>query len=108
MDKDIREVFGSISGGAAYNIGLFYHKNNQSWTCVSPLKPVLLTEAEAIQKAEEMRNDLGEGAEIISSFGPLDSEEDYEQLYKQLEHIPGINMVWRMNFFFLFFFFFLK
>lgn len=99
MDKDIREVFGSISGGAAYKFGLFYHKKNQSWTCGSPLKPVLLTEDEAIQKAEEMRNDLVEGAEIISSFGPLDSEEDYEQLYKQLEHIPGINMVWRMKYY---------
>ena len=30
MDKDIREVFGSISGGAAYKFGLFYHKKNQS------------------------------------------------------------------------------
>lgn len=60
---------------------------------------MLLTEAEAIQKADEMRNDLVEGAEIISSFGPLDSEEDYEQLYKQLEHIPGINMVWRMKYY---------
>lgn len=29
MDKDIREVFGSISGGAAYKFGLFYHKKNQ-------------------------------------------------------------------------------
>ena len=84
MDKDIREVFGSISGGAAYKFGLFYHKKNQSWTCGSPLKPIHLTEDEAIQKAEEMRNDLVEGAEIISSFGPLDSEKDYEQLYKQL------------------------
>ena len=60
---------------------------------------MLLTETEAIQKADEMRNDLVEGAEIISSFGPLDSEEDYEQLYKQLEHIPGINMVWRMKYY---------
>ena len=93
MDKDIREVFGSISGGAAYKFGLFYHKKNQSWICGFPLKPIHLTEDEAIQKAEEMRNDLVEGAEIISSFGPLDSEKDYEQLYKQLEHIPGINMV---------------
>ena len=32
MDKEIREVFGSISGGAAYKFGLFYHKKNQSWT----------------------------------------------------------------------------
>lgn len=63
MDKDIREVFGSISGGAAYKFGLFYHKKNQSWTYGSPLKPIRLTEDEAIQKAEEMRNDLVEGAE---------------------------------------------
>lgn len=26
MDKEIREVFGSISGGAAYKFGLFWHK----------------------------------------------------------------------------------
>ena len=60
---------------------------------------MILTEDEAIQKADEMRNDLVEGAEIISSFGPLDSEEDYKQLYIQLEHIPGINMVWRMKYY---------
>ena len=89
MDKDIREVFGGISGGSAYKFGLFYHKKNQSWTCGSPLRPIHLTEEEAIQKAEEIRNDLIEGAEIISSFGPLNSEEDYEQLYKQLGHISG-------------------
>ena len=28
MDKEIREVFGSISGGAAYKFGLFYHKKS--------------------------------------------------------------------------------
>ena len=50
-------------------------RKTQSWTCGSPLKPIRLTEDEAIQKAEEMRNDLVEGAEIISSFGPLDSED---------------------------------
>ena len=99
MDKDIREVFGGISGGSAYKFGLFYHKKNQSWTCGSPLRPIHLTEEEAIQKAEEIRNDLIEGAEIISSFGPLNSEEDYEQLYKQLGHISGINMVWRMKYY---------
>ena len=99
MDKDIREVFGSISGGAAYKFGLFFHKKTQSWTCGSPAKPVKLTENEAIQKAEEIRNDLVAGAEIISSFGPLNSTADYEQLYKQLEHISGINTVWRMKYY---------
>ena len=87
MDKDMREIFGSIAGGAAYKFGLFFHKKTQSWTCGSPAKPVKLTENEAIQKAEEIRNDLVAGAEIISSFGPLNSTADYEQLYKQLEHI---------------------
>ena len=95
----MREIFGSIAGGAAYKFGLFFHKKTQSWTCGSPAKPVKLTENEAIQTAEEIRNDLVEGAEIISSFGPLNSTADYEQLYKQLEHISGINTVWRMKYY---------
>ena len=99
MDKDMREIFGSIAGGAAYKFGLFFHKKTQSWTCGSPAKPVKLTENEAIQKAEEIRNNLVAGAEIISSFGPLNSTADYEQLYKQLEHISGINTVWRMKYY---------
>lgn len=99
MDKDMREIFGSIAGGAAYKFGLFFHKKTQSWTCGSPAKPVKLTENEAIQKAEEIRNDLVAGAEIISSFGPLNSTADYEQLYKQPEHISGINTVWRMKYY---------
>ena len=99
MDKDMREIFGSIAGGAAYKFGLFFHKKTQSWTCGSPAKPVKLTDNEAIQKAEEIRNDLVAGAEIISSFGPLNSTADYEQLYKQLEHISGINTVWRMKYY---------
>ena len=99
MEKDMREIFGSIAGGAAYKFGLFFHKKTQSWTCGSPAKPVKLTENEAIQKAEEIRNDLVAGAEIISSFGPLNSTADYEQLYKQLEHISGINTVWRMKYY---------
>ena len=71
MDKDIREFFGGISGGSAYKFGLFFHKKTKRWTCGSPSKPIQLTESEAIQKAEEIRNDLVKGAEIISSFGPL-------------------------------------
>lgn len=103
MDKDIRELFGGISGGSAYKFGLFYHKKNQSWTCGSPLRPIHLTEEEAIQKAGEIRNDLVEGAEIISSFGSLKSLSDYERLYKQLEHLSGINTVWRMKYYHLLF-----
>lgn len=99
MNKDIREIFGGISGGSAYKFGLFFHKGTQKWTSGSPLKPVVLSETEAIQKAEKIRDNLVEGAEIISSFGKLESETDYQKLYKQLEHISGINTVWRMKYY---------
>ena len=102
MDRDL-QIFGGISGGSAYKFGLFYHKKNQQWTCGSPLKPVHLTEEEAIEKAEEIRDDLVIGAEIISSFDTLNSEADYEELYKQLENIPGINTVWRMKYYHILF-----
>ncbi len=102
MDKSLH-LFGGISGGSAYKFGLFYHKKTQNWTSGSPLKPILLTEDEAVHKAEEIRNDLVEGAEIISSFGSLESLSDYERLYKQLEHISGINTVWRMKYYHLLF-----
>lgn len=98
MDKNIR-MFGGISGGSAYKFGLFFHKGTQKWTSGSPLKPVALTEEEAIQKAEEIRNNLVEGAEIISSFDELNSEADYQELYNRLEHIPGINTVWKMKYY---------
>ena len=39
----------------------------------------------------------------ISSFDTLNSETDYEELYKQLENIPGINTVWRMKYYHLLF-----
>ena len=67
------------------------------------LKPIHLTEEEAIEKAEEIRDNLVIGAEIISSFDTLNSETDYEELYKQLENIPGINTVWRMKYYHLLF-----
>lgn len=53
------------------NLVFFYHKKNQQWTCGSPLKPIHLTEEEAIEKAEEIRDNLVIGAEIISSFDTL-------------------------------------
>jgi hypothetical protein len=102
MDKSLH-LFGGISGGSAYKFGLFYHKKTQNWTSGSPVKPVLLTEDEAILKAKEIRDDLVKGAEIISSFGSLESLSDYERLYKQLEHISGINTVWRMKYYHLLF-----
>lgn len=99
MDPEIREKFGSISGGSAYKFGLFFHKKKQEWISGSPIKPVVLSEEEAILKASEIRDDLVKGAEIISAFGTPESLSDYQALYRQLEDLPGINSVWQMKYY---------
>lgn len=99
MDPEVREKFGSISGGSAYKFGLFFHKKKQEWTSGSPLKPVVLSEEEAIVKASEIRDDLVKGAEIISAFGMPNSLSDYQALYNLLEDLPGINSVWQMKYY---------
>lgn len=99
MDPEVREKFGGISGGSAYKFGLFFHKKKQEWTSGSPLKPVVLSEEEAIVKASEIRDDLVKGAEIISAFGMPNSSSDYQALYNLLEDLPGINSVWQMKYY---------
>lgn len=99
MDKDLKETFGSISGGSAYKFGLFYHKKTKEWTTGSPNKPVILTEEQAIEKGTQIRDDLVEGAEILSSAGEMKSEADYQTLYAKLEHIPEINAVWVLKYY---------
>lgn len=49
MNKELRDTFGSISGGSAYKFGLFYHKKTSEWTTGAPTKPVILTEEQAIE-----------------------------------------------------------
>lgn len=99
MDPEMREKFGGISGGSAYKFGLFFHKKKQEWTSGSPLKPVVLSEEEAIVKASEIRDDLVKGAEIISAFGMPNSLSDYQALYNLLKDLTGINSVWQMKYY---------
>ena len=99
MDPEVREKFGGISGGSAYKFGLFFHKKKQEWTSGSPLKPVVLSEEEAIVKASEIRDDLVKGAEIISAFGMPNSLSDYQALYNLLKDLTGINSVWQMKYY---------
>lgn len=99
MNKELRDAFGSILGGSAYKFGLFYHKKTHEWTSGSPTKPVVLSEDKAIVEAGRIRDDLVEGADILSDAGSFDSEDDYKKLYAKLEHIPEIGSVWVLKYY---------
>lgn len=96
----MKQTFGSIAGGSAYKYGLFYHKQKKCWTAGSPQKPKVLNEAEAIQAAASIRDDLVRGAQIISGqLNQLNSVADYEKLYHILQGIQGIDTVWVLKYY---------
>ena len=97
--KEIRELYGSIAGGSAYKFGLFYHKKNHQWTTGSPAKTQILTEEEAVRVAENIRDNLVEGAEILEAHTFVSSISDYELLYDELRHIPIIDNVWVLKYY---------
>lgn len=96
----VREIFGSIAGGSSFKYGLFYHKKNKCWMSGSPIKPKTLSEEEAIAVANQIRNELVEGAKLIeSNAASLDSVEGYERLYKQLHSVANIDWVWVLKYY---------
>ena len=95
----MREVFGSIAGGSAFKFGLFYHKKNHCWTTGSSQKSQQLTEEEAIKVATSIRDALVQGAKLIEAHKDVDTIEGYEQLYTQLQAIPGIDSVWMLKYY---------
>ena len=96
---EMREAFGSIAGGSAYKFGLFYHKKHRCWTTGSPNKSQQLTEEEAIKVAATIRDALVQGAKLIEAHKDIDTIEGYEQLYTQLQAIPGIDSVWMLKYY---------
>lgn len=95
----MREIYGSIAGGSAFKFGLFYHKKNRCWTTGSPSRPIRLTEEEAIRVAEEIRDRLVGGAEILDAHTFVSTAMDYEALYGELEHISIIDKVWALKYY---------
>lgn len=95
----MREIFGSIAGGSAFKFGLFYHKKNHCWTTGSSQKSQQLTEEEAIKVATSIRDALVQGAKLIEAHKDVDTIEGYEQLYTQLQAIPGIDSVWMLKYY---------
>lgn len=78
------ELFGSVKGGNAFKYPMFYDKDASMWTSGTRNNPKQLTIDEAIIKGTSIRDGLLRGAEIINNSLPVDSVEDYLNLYAEL------------------------
>ena len=77
--------FGSIGGGSAYKFGL-YKKKDGGWESGSSMKPIYLSEEEAIEVGTKIRDAIVNGAKYIEN-AKLDTIEDYKNLGLKLEEI---------------------
>lgn len=101
LEHDARyQMFGGIKGGSSYKFGLFYSKEHSSWITGSPKKVRKLTEDEAIELGESIRNELVAGAEVIATYGELNDLNDYADLYaKVFKVMPNlINKMWVLKY----------
>ena len=101
LEHDARyQMFGGIKGGSSYKFGLFYSKEHSSWITGSPKKVRKLTEDEAIELGESIRNELVTGAEVIATYGELNDLNDYADLYaKVFKVMPNlINKMWVLKY----------
>lgn len=88
MNKECRELFGSISGGSAYKFGLFQKKDTGAWMTGSPQKPVELSLEEAVKRGKEIRDALVKAVSIIRE-AELHNLKDYEKLDDDLNEAIG-------------------
>ena len=79
MNKECRKSFGSIAGGSAYKFGLFQKKDTGVWQTGSSLKPIDLSEKDALIRGKAIRDGLLKACKIIEN-SKLETLEDYEKL----------------------------
>lgn len=105
FDSTCRSIFGSIKSGTSYKYGLHYSKKNSSWATGTSTNPVLISEEKAIELGTQIRDYLVAGAELISETSNLVTENDYLQLYNDLDDITDgyINRVWFLKYYALLF-----
>jgi 5-methylcytosine-specific restriction enzyme B len=97
--------FGSISGGSSFKFGLFRKKETGKWTTGSPQNPKELSIEQAIDKARQHRDQLIKGIELLEKMPTNGTEEDYQQLQQDLNHVaPDLSDVaWGHKYFSLLF-----
>ncbi len=84
-----KEYFGSIAGGSSYKYGLFYCKEKQSWMTGAPSKPRVLSEKEAIEIGNKIKDNLIKSLTVISELKSFDREEEYKLLERKIRDIMG-------------------
>ena len=83
MNKECRKSFGSIAGGSAYKFGLFQKKDTGVWQTGSSLKPIDLSEEDALIRGKAIRDGLLKACKIIED-AKLETLDDYEKLDETL------------------------
>ena len=101
FDSECRMIYGSIKSGTSYKYGLHYSQKNKTWATGTGRNPQFLTEEEAIELGTQIRDNLVAGAELIADAGEMQSIEDYQTLYNDLDDITEgyINRVWFMKYY---------
>lgn len=99
------ELFGGIAGGTAYKYFLFYSKKDETWkTSIGNSGNRSISQEEALEIGEVIRNALVRGSEIISNF-KLETLNDYSTLFDKLkEEIPNyITKTWVLKYYHMIF-----
>ena len=102
--------FGSLGNGRPNQFRLYYSRNNQKWVTGSGLNSTELSESEAIQEAENIRDQLLSACEIlenaISSNKSFDAIETYINLNEEFTNrrIDIIRYAWVRKYLFVYFY----
>jgi 5-methylcytosine-specific restriction protein B len=91
-DEELPAQFGSIAGGSALKFGLYRSAETGEWMTGHPRNKEVLSIEQAISKARQHRDEFIRGCEIIGQLPKRPTDEDYQELQKQLDiAAPTIN-----------------
>lgn len=101
FNPKLKELFGSIKGGAAYKYGLFFNQKTHQWTTGSGQKPQPLSVDEAVELGTQIRDYLLVGADILKKYSESPEDVDYEKLYAELNEATDGNVgkVWFLKYY---------
>jgi 5-methylcytosine-specific restriction enzyme B len=104
-DEEFPYRFGSIAGGSSLKFGIYRRKETGSWVTGSPQNQVTLTTEQAIAIARKHRDQLLQGAIILSDLPIEANNSNYAVLQNDLsDHAPDIsNSAWGHKYFSLLF-----
>lgn len=101
FDNKMRELFGSIKSGTSYKYGLHYSKKNHSWATGAGRNPQFLSEDEAIELGDQIRDYLIDGADVLTKYEKIETLDGYSNLYKELNAATEgyVNRVWFLKYY---------